>query len=239
MKMLIILSFLLFLKSCSVNEKAGEPLPKSMPDKFSISYNNGGGMVYLSESMFISQDSCNYIYNNGGAISKIHFKVTIDELGSLYKTFYQNEFDRIKSHNETIYDRGGISVSLRWGQGKYVSKQDAGMTIIDKNWQKEWSACINELEELMSKKISEQEKEFKVKISNELSDTLRSFTLDNKTVFSNNEKTNLTKTIKLIPGEHHIGIGFKTKFENIHITSESNGIKFYSQDGILKYRYME
>src|SRR6266498_1345509 len=156
MKMLIILSFLLFLRSCSFNEKTSESLPETMPEKFSISYNNGGGMVYLSESMYISEDSCNYIYNNGGAISKIKFSITKDELSNIYKTFYDNRFDKIKSHNEQIYDRGGISISLSWYPGKYVSQADAGMTLIIKNRQSEWSSCVNALEKLMTEKISEQ-----------------------------------------------------------------------------------
>lgn len=90
------------------------PLPDTRPLDISFSFHVDGGMVYYSEDLFISADSCYYKVNDGGAESKTYFKLTAAQLDKLYSVFKDNDFDRIETYKEKVYDRGGENISLRW-----------------------------------------------------------------------------------------------------------------------------
>ena len=91
-------------------------------------------MRYYSEALYISEDSSYFTINDGGAISRINFILDDKELDRIYKVFTDNEFDRIQTYEEKVYDRGGNSVYLRWGNGKFNSVSSSGMNFIDKDW---------------------------------------------------------------------------------------------------------
>src|SRR5690349_14269789 len=113
MKIFIVLLFNLVFAAtgfiCAKNTKSSGniPLPSSRPGDIVFRYHVDGGMMYYSEELFISGDSCYYKINDGGAESKIYFRMTAAQLDKLYGVFRENRFDEIKTHEEKVYDRGG------------------------------------------------------------------------------------------------------------------------------------
>ncbi|HAX47785.1 MAG TPA: hypothetical protein DCX92_02245, partial [Bacteroidetes bacterium] len=75
---------------CAKSIGDNSPLPDNRPDDLRLNYSVDGGMLYYSESIFISKDSCYYNINDGGAISRVNFNLTNAELDKLYMVFKEN-----------------------------------------------------------------------------------------------------------------------------------------------------
>ena len=93
-------------------EKDNDPLPDARPSDISFRLSMSGGMLYYYEDLYVSGDSCYYLINDGGAISKIHFTMSPEKLDKLYEVFKENDFADIKTYDEKVYDRGGETISL-------------------------------------------------------------------------------------------------------------------------------
>lgn len=108
--------FSTYLLSCSNlssthgNEKNGD-LPKS-PKKIKIYWNENGGMMPQYSQIYISNDSCSYLSSKQNVRQLVEYAVSEEEIRSLYDVFYTNEFNKIQTYQQEIYDRGGSSVSL-------------------------------------------------------------------------------------------------------------------------------
>src|SRR4030095_4145207 len=76
-----------FICAKNSGERTNDRLPDSRPQNIAFRLSYSGGMLYYSENLYISSDSCNYSVNDGGAVSKINFKMTSQELDKLYKVF--------------------------------------------------------------------------------------------------------------------------------------------------------
>ena len=139
--------------SCSGKQSAGknDPLPSLRPEKLVIEYHLDGGMRYYSEALYLSEDSSYYTVNNGGAISRVNFKLSTSELDELYNVFKDNKFDRIRIFEEKVYDRGGNTIFLRWGKGKMAAVSNSGMSFVEEGWREQWNACIKAIEDIITK----------------------------------------------------------------------------------------
>jgi hypothetical protein len=224
-------------------EKDSDPLPGARPEKFAVSYFLGGGMRYYGETLYISADSCTYEINDEGAKSKIYFNLSSDELDKLYKVFKDNDFHKIKTYDQEVYDRGGVSISLSWGNGKSANVSDGGMTFIKENWKNEWSACISALKDIISTQLGKQKKDYEIRIDKTFfGKTMNIYVksevvIPKSTVMAESEMEKyVTKTIKLIPGEHVMSISWDTKhYETVHISPDSSkGITLYLGNDSLK-----
>jgi hypothetical protein len=230
------------------NAKNNDELPDTRPERFSIQYFLSGGMLYYSENMYISQDSCVYTVNDEGTISKTHFNMTGSELDAIYKIFKDNNFDKIKTREEMVYDRGGEGISLSWGQGKYVNIDDGGMTFIEKNWEKEWSACLSALKSSASEKMDKQKLNYEIRIDKSLFGKIMSIYIKQEkiipesTVMAESELENyITKTARLLPGMYRMEVSYDKRYETIQINSDSTkGINLYlKNDSLLTYSYIK
>ena len=137
-----------FICAKSIGSGDGSPLPNTRPDDIQFSYSQNGGMMYYSENIFISKDSCYYKINDGGSVTRVNFKLTSAELDKLYSIFKDNDFDEIDSYEEKVYDRGGESISLSWKPGKRTSVSNSGMNFIKESWHKEWNTCTEAIEKI-------------------------------------------------------------------------------------------
>jgi hypothetical protein len=245
----LVFAFNGFVCSKAVTDvRDNDPLPDSRPEKLSINYTLGGGMRYYSESMFISLDSCVYTVNDEGAISKIYFKITPEEFDKLYEVFTDNKFHKIKTYHEQVYDRGGESISISWGNGKSASVDDGGMTFIEKNWVNEWTACLGALKDFAAKEIDKQKKDYEVRIDKTLFGKTMSVYINNvplipqSTVMAESElEKYITRTAKILPGAHKMSVSWDKKYENVTIdTDNSKGINLYlKNDTLFSYSYIK
>lgn len=148
MKRLSIL-FALFSIACH-SGPAVNGLPAERPKDLKLSYHLDGGMVYHSEDLTITADSCVSDINNEGKKTHTVFMLSSAELDGLYSVLQKNKFDKIGYRTEgEVYDRGGITMSLSWDkdQRKY-QVNDSQMSFVLKDWEKEWRAICDYVEAL-------------------------------------------------------------------------------------------
>ncbi len=226
----ILINFSLSHFSCTgkISDGKNDPLPDKRPEKFIIEYRLDGGMRYYSEALYISEDSSYFTINDGGAISRINFILDDKELDRIYKVFTDNEFDRIQTYEEKVYDRGGNSVYLRWGNGKFNSVSSSGMNFIDKDWIDEWNICISSLRKIISTQSDKQKKEYEIRFGKSLFGKKVNVHINNYQLISgsilaseqDNEES-ITKSALLIPGKHRLSISWDKHGDNIIIDADS------------------
>ncbi len=245
----LVFTFNAFVCNGAVKEgKDNDPLSDARPEKFSISYYSGGGMVYYGETGYISADSCTYEINDGGAKSKIYFMLSADELDKLYKVFKDNDFNRIKTYEQEVYDRGGESISLSWGSGKYANISDGGMTFIKENWTHEWSACLNAVKNIISAQMEKQKKDYDIRFDKSFSGKQINLSSEHQTFYSgdalvegNYNVDYVYKPVKFIPGEHFLQLSWDGKhYERFSINTDNTigVILSLKNDSLLAYSYI-
>ncbi len=229
--------------TATIDERKNDPLPDSRPEKFAILYGLSGGMMYYSETMYLSSDSCTYEVNDGGAKSKIYFNLGAAELDAIYKTFKDNDFDRIKTYEEQVLDRGGESISLSWADGKYANIFNGGMTFIKDSWQTEWSNCLSALMNVLHAQLDKQKKDYEIRVDKSFFGKTMNVYIRNEiiipesTVMAESETEHyVTKSIKLMPGAHRVLVTWDKKhFETIPVnTDSSKGINLSLVNDSLK-----
>jgi len=163
---LILLLFAGF--SFTGNSSGNDPLPDSVPKNLVIRHSLSGGMVYYSESIYISEDSCFWEINDEGSVSKVYFALSTDEKDKLYTVFRDNKFDQITTHEIMVADRGGEDITLFWGKGRHASVSNSGISFIDDDWQDNWKACENALLEISTKESDKQKKNYEIRFDKSL-----------------------------------------------------------------------
>ncbi len=119
----------------------GSRLPQERPFDMQIGYSFNGGMMMVGENISISTaESSQRIFNHLATI-KVHYQLSEAELDALYATFRENKIDRIKSTEEMVYDRGGDSVSISFGEERYRAS-DSGINFIKDQWQDEFGRLV-------------------------------------------------------------------------------------------------
>ncbi len=136
------------------NENDSSSLPKS-PKEIEIGWSDGGGMMDLSTSIFISLDSSSWDYRRNGNEKHILFETSDEELKELYQVIRDNQFDRIKIRSEgEVYDRGGVSIRLNI-DGKYYDVYNSGSYFIEDDWVDNWRAVSDAITAFSATKTEE------------------------------------------------------------------------------------
>lgn len=125
-----------FFQSIGCTSPSNLHLPSQRPSDLKISYSySTGGMapnpsqldIFLSEKESYSQTA------QRGNIKKLDFVTTAAEMDTLYKMIQENRFDKITRHHKEIYDSGGGSILLQWGNTS-IHQGDDGVGFIDDKW---------------------------------------------------------------------------------------------------------
>jgi hypothetical protein len=254
-KMNIILALLLnfsvalngFNCTKQIQQGKNDPLPDKRPEKLVIEYHLSGGMRYYSEALYLSEDSSYYTVNDGGAISRVNFKITPQDFDNLYKIFVENKFDRIGTFEEKVYDRGGNTIFLRWDNGKMASVSNSGMTFVKDKWLNEWSLCLDAVEKIARDESAKQQKDYELRFDKSLFGNPINVYVNDKQVISNKDLTYLSSgnevyidKIKLIPGKHRISISFDKKYDNIQLDADSSkGIFIFMKNDSIQYEFIK
>ena len=236
-----------FICAKSIGSGDNSPLPDKRPDDIRFSYSQSGGMMYYSENIFISKDSCYYKINDGGAVTKVYFKLTSAELDKLYDVFKNNDFDEIDSYEEKVYDRGGESISLNWKPGKQVNISNSGMTFIKESWQKEWNACSNAIETIGKSEMEKQKKDYAITFDGSLlgkeiyMQINRDVVVPKSTLMSESDlESEIQKIVKLSPGWHNASITIGKSYNTVKINADSTkGLLLKWQNDSLKYEFVK
>lgn len=247
--LVICLSFITsgFICAKSTGSSGNSPLPDKRPDDLQFSYSQSGGMMYYSENIFISKDSCYYKINDGGAVTRVNFRMTPDELDKLYSVFLENNFDEIESYEEKVYDRGGESISLSWKPGKHINVSNSGMTFIKDSWKKEWSACSNAIEKIAAEQMEAQKKPYEIKFDSSLfgkeiyMQINRGVVVPKSTLMAEREyEKEIIRITKLSPGLHNASVSIGKSYNTIKINADSTqSLRLYMVNDSLKYEFVK
>lgn len=252
---LIILNILFistgFICAKSTDNTENSPLPDKRPADIRFRYSQSGGMMYYSEEIFISKDSSFYKINDGGAESRVNFKMTATELDKLYSIFKDNNFDEIESYEEKVYDRGGESISLNWDRSKHASKHasvsNSGMTFIKDSWRKEWTACNNAIEKIGVEQMEAGKKNYEIKFDRSLfgkeiyMQINRDVVVPKSTLMAErDDDKEINRTVKLTPGKHMASITLGKSYNTILINADSTkGVMLYWVNDSLSYDFVK
>lgn len=236
-----------FICAKSTGNSEGSPLPDKRPDDIRFRYSQSGGMMYYSEEIFISKDSCYYSINDGGAITKAYFKMSPQELDKLYSVFKDNNFDEIDSYEEKVYDRGGESIYLNWDRSKYAHVSNSGMSFIKDSWKSEWAACSNAIEKIGKDEIEKQKKDYTINFDKSLfgneiyMQINRDVVIPKSTLMAEQIYDSvITRIVKLSPGKHNASITIGKSYNTIIINTDSTkGLKLYLANDSLKHEFIK
>ncbi len=236
-----------FICAKSISNKDCSPLPDTRPEDLRINYSVDGGMMHYGETIFISKDSCYYKINDGGAITRVNFKLTYAELDKLYIVLKENDFDEIESYEQKVYDRGGESISLNWSPGKHTAVNNSGMTFIKESWHKEWNACTEAIEKIGKQQLEAQKKAYEIRMDSSMlgkeiyMQINRDIIIPKSTLMSeSNMDEFISKTIKLSPGFHNVSITIGKSYNIIKINSDSTKIlRLYMINDSLKHEFLK
>ncbi len=187
-------------------------LPPQRPADFAIALNSSPGMLPQNTNVYLSlKQSYIETYNNG-AHSKNNFILTQGDMDTLYEILQKNNFTSITWHEEEIYDRGGTSVTVSWGNTNIIVA-NAGMSVIDDKWQADFDNLYNELSAFVSQKIELLRQPITFTFTPNLVNGKNRlyFTVDNSTTNSLNQTVSTTPlpskvVYKLLPGEHSVSV---------------------------------
>lgn len=132
--MIVLFMFLTSLfGTCNHEIMFDSNLPENS-ENIRITWNENGGMMYYNEKIEISTDSCVYELNTQYVERRIVFQLTKEKIDSLYSVFLENKFDKIKTYEEPVLDRGGTSINLFVDNQSY-SVSNCCLSFIKKgNW---------------------------------------------------------------------------------------------------------
>ncbi len=246
----IFILYTLFIFSgfiCAKSTGDNSPLPENRPQNIRFSYSLSGGMMYYSENIFISKDSCFYSINFGGTVSRVNFKLSESELDKLYRVFVENRFDKIKTYEEMVYDRGGESISLNWGKGNIARVSNSGITFVKDSWSAEWNACLRAMVTLAKDRMNEQLKTYEIKLDSSLFGKECYIQINQNIVFpkskliaERDDEKEIIKHVKLSPGYHRASVTVGKYSKGININADSTTALIISlENDSLRYEFVK
>ncbi|MCP4415199.1 MAG: hypothetical protein GY805_01160 [Chloroflexi bacterium] len=142
-------------------------LPKERPSDVRISYSFNGGMMNYGENISISADESWRRISNEMVRFEVHYQLAEAELDALYATFRENKIDRIRSREEMVYDRGGDSVSISYGEELYRAS-DSGLNFVTARWQDEFSRLVTAVNQAAGETTSSPQATFTIQLDSSI-----------------------------------------------------------------------
>jgi hypothetical protein len=122
------------------------------------------------------------------------------------------------------------------------------MSMVEKAWRNEWSACLNALGKIVENELSRQKKDYEIRIDKSLFgkemyiQLNRETVIPKSTVMAESEmESYITKTVKLMPGKQRLSFSIGKKYEALDLdTDSSKGISFYlKNDTLMAYSFIK
>jgi hypothetical protein len=126
---LYLIPLLFLLMACG-----GTALPETRPDDFYVRTYAGGGMTPEGYTLVLSAEESEYTAWVNGVDFTVQFQTPAERLDALYQVLREQQFDRIQTYEELVYDRNGASIQVRANQQNY-DVSDGGMSFIEEGWQ--------------------------------------------------------------------------------------------------------
>lgn len=146
----IIILNLFWVGSC----EAQSELPKTMPERVSFSYSEGGGMSRSYKKIRIAEGVLEFeeLVGNQGEPQKWSANVSDADSANLYRIFVENKFDRIKNdeRKEIVYDAGSETISISVNLKSFNTTYGKNSPLSGKNLRR-FQAVKKAMDELVEK----------------------------------------------------------------------------------------
>ena len=235
------------LQSCGT-----QPLPEKRPEDMRITYIEDGGMLDKGKTIYISRDSSYVTSRENGAKNKIYMIFRNAELDSLYNTFRKNNFAEISVYEESeVYDRGGSSISMRWGEEK-ITKSNTGTSFVTEGSQAEYENIKEAITLLSESFLKQLERDFVIELDTTITsaNVTVNINIDNGWSYSSKESGMRDTVItNIFSGEHSISLVItreepgsgKTKAVasesfRVDVKPHTSGLRFYLEDGKIRMK---
>lgn len=120
LSILVLSTVNLSFANCITNPFQKSELPKEMPEKTSMKWNEGGGMTPAWESIEVKDNLIIFVEKDAQEEEERTWFVEfpLEEKKKLYSLFVENKFDTIENdeREEIVYDAGSESVYIRAGK---------------------------------------------------------------------------------------------------------------------------
>lgn len=180
----------------------GRELPEKRPHKIVVELYDGGGMSPEGTSYYICNDSCYVKFWRGQTTNILHYSLDSAQLDELYKTFYTNYFDKIKTKEMETYDRGGVTIYFRFADKNYTVS-DAGSTYLLESWIKNFQEVESAIYKTASKAIAENTAPLVVKFGKEvISEKYAAYFNIEAQSYTTDSTRKESKTFNLLKGRH-------------------------------------
>jgi hypothetical protein len=160
MKQISISIFLITLigfTSCKIFKKQQTDHLPNEPKEIKILWEKENGMIGESESIYLSSDTCGYIYRKGADGVFFDFKIPQKKLMELYTVFVSNQFQNILTEKKDVSDRGGSKITLTVDGLEQTVDNSGNSFVLEENLQR-YIAIENAILKTAQAKIEEQQK---------------------------------------------------------------------------------
>jgi len=129
----------------------------------SVFWTNSGGVTPNSETIYLSKDSCSLLVKKLGYKNVLTFQLTTKQLNELDSVLNVNQFDKIKTITEKVYDRGGTKIIVNKGNEK-IEVSNASMSFVQKGFIANYKAIENKILDLTYTEINKQKVTVAIKL---------------------------------------------------------------------------
>lgn len=230
--------------SCSNVSAKKDFFPEKRPSDFTVIYNSHGGMLRISEKIYISADSSYFEKDRYGMKVRLNFNVSNGMLDDLYDVLKKNRFNEIEIFSEKVYDRGGNSVRVI-SNDSIILVNNSGIIFIDKDWVNEYSAITAAIMKISDNAWNEKARDFKIIVDKSLNDENGYVMFDEYKVFgegtsSVKEGEDLIMVVKLVNGMYAMNFSYLNDYGNVEVpVKDHSGIRIFMSDGKLSFKMLK
>ncbi len=228
----------------------------SLPEhqkKVQIEFHGGGGMLNRSTTMILAYPNSELHRNREGNRIKIPFRMSMEELMSVYRFLRKNRFNRIGTYDVgEVHDRGGITITVR-ADGERYKKRNSGSSFISISDRPRFRKIVDEIYRVVSEKTNRFKVTCEIVLEESIwkADKFIHLQSAGNEVGFNSEKEGKQTSLSgdFFPGKHRLylqlldkeGPSWNRKSHirghfNLEITGETKKIVFFLEDGKIGSR---
>ena len=150
MRIWILVLTLAIWPSLSACGSLANSLPQTIPPDFALSLRQDGGMRPVSSTFSVTAGADryqkSYYFDGQNVAADWAFFIEPEPINRLYRMLRDCGLERITTHQEKIYDRGGQSLRLEFDE-QILDIADSGMSLIEPEWTSQWQTALAAIEQ--------------------------------------------------------------------------------------------
>lgn len=154
------------LSACSTNIADDAAQPKL--NNFEVTYYSGGGMLPVTQRIFISDSLCYWEYDRYNRETIVRWNISPDEMSALANVLERHKYNEITTTKKNgVMDRGGEVISVKDESG-VVELNNNGRFFIEEEWLDDFNAIGKYIYQLNSSKVNASKMDVQVTVDQSL-----------------------------------------------------------------------